>query len=100
MADKDLKALFQHALWDGYSAEAAILKAVPRMAEAAQFEALRGALAVHLQEMEEQVRRLDKVSSSSASGWRGSSAGPSRGSSRRVRRSSGCSPAGKPPMPV
>ncbi len=61
MADKDLKALFQHALQDVYAAEAAILKALPRMAEAAQSEALRGALAVHLQETEEQIRRLDQV---------------------------------------
>ncbi len=61
MADKDLKALFQHALQDVYSAETAILKALPRMAEAAQAEALKGALAVHLRETEEQVRRLDRV---------------------------------------
>ena len=59
MADKDLKALFQHALQDVYSAETAILKAMPRMVEAAQSEALRGALAVHQQETEGQIRRLD-----------------------------------------
>ena len=61
MADKDLTALFQHALQDVYSAEKAILKAMPRMVEAAQAEPLRGALAVHQQETEEQIRRLDKV---------------------------------------
>ncbi len=61
MADKDLKALFQHALQDVYSAETAIFKAMPRMVQAAQAEELRGALAVHQQETEEQVRRLDQI---------------------------------------
>src|SRR4028119_458325 len=61
MADKDLKALFQHALQDVYSAETAILKAMPRMVQAAQAEELRGALAVHQQETEGQVRRLDQI---------------------------------------
>ena len=61
MADKDLKALFLHQLQDVSSAEKAILKALPEMARAAQAEELRGALAVHLKETEEQVRRLDQV---------------------------------------
>ena len=61
MADKDLKALFLHQLKDVYSAEKVILKALPEMAQAAQAEELRGALAVHLKETEEQVRRLDRV---------------------------------------
>jgi ferritin-like metal-binding protein YciE len=61
MADKDLNALFLHQLKDTYSAENAILKALPEMAQAAQSEELRGALAVHLRETEEQVKRLDRV---------------------------------------
>jgi ferritin-like metal-binding protein YciE len=61
MANKDLKALFLHQLKDVYSAEQAILKALPQMAQAAQSEELRGAFAVHLEETEEQVRRLDRV---------------------------------------
>src|SRR4028119_2064685 len=61
MADKDLRALFVHQLKDTYFAEQAILKALPQMAEAAQSEELRGAFAVHLQETEEQVRRLEQV---------------------------------------
>jgi ferritin-like metal-binding protein YciE len=52
MADKDLKALFLHQLKDTYFAENAILKALPQMAEAAQAEELKGALAVHLKETE------------------------------------------------
>ena len=61
MAEKDLKALFVHQLKDTYFAENAILKALPQMAEAAQSEELRGALAVHLRETEEQVKRLERV---------------------------------------
>ncbi|WP_201864018.1 YciE/YciF ferroxidase family protein [Microvirga soli] len=61
MAEKDLKALFLHQLKDTYFAENAILKALPQMAEAAQAEELKGALAVHLKETEGQVKRLEKV---------------------------------------
>jgi ferritin-like metal-binding protein YciE len=61
MADKDLKALFLHQLKDTYFAENAILKALPQMAEAAQSEDLRGAFAVHLQETQAQVKRLEQV---------------------------------------
>jgi ferritin-like metal-binding protein YciE len=61
MAEKDLKALFLHQLKDTYSAENAILQALPQMAEAAQSEELRGAFAVHLKETEGQVRRLEQV---------------------------------------
>ncbi|MFE1600297.1 YciE/YciF ferroxidase family protein [Methylobacterium sp. ID0610] len=61
MAGKDLKALFLHQLKDTYFAENAILKALPKMAEAARTEALRGAFGVHLQETREQVKRLDQV---------------------------------------
>jgi ferritin-like metal-binding protein YciE len=61
MAEKDLKALFLHILNDTYSAEKAILKALPEMAQAAQSEELRGAFAVHLKETEEQVKRLERV---------------------------------------
>jgi ferritin-like metal-binding protein YciE len=61
MAEKDLKALFVHQLKDTYFAENAILKALPQMAEAAQSEELKGALAVHLKETQEQVKRLEQV---------------------------------------
>ena len=61
MAEKDLKALFQHTLKDIYFAENAILKALPKMAEAAQSEALKGAFQIHLRETENQVKRLDQV---------------------------------------
>ena len=61
MAEKDLNALFVHQLKDIYFAENAILKALPQIAEAAQSEELKGALAVHLKETEGQVKRLEQV---------------------------------------
>jgi ferritin-like metal-binding protein YciE len=61
MADQDLKALFLHQLKDTYYAENAIIKALPKMAAAAQAEELQGALAVHLEETKNQVKRLDQV---------------------------------------
>jgi ferritin-like metal-binding protein YciE len=61
VAEKDLKALFLHQLKDTYFAENAILKALPQMAQAAQAEEVKGALAVHLKETEGQVKRLEQV---------------------------------------
>jgi ferritin-like metal-binding protein YciE len=61
MADKDLKTLFLHQLKDTYFAENAIIKALPKMAQAARSEELKGAFGVHLEETREQVRRLDQV---------------------------------------
>jgi ferritin-like metal-binding protein YciE len=61
MPAKDLKALFLHQLQDTYYAENAILKALPKMAEAAQAEELRGAFGVHLKETEQQVKRLEQL---------------------------------------
>jgi ferritin-like metal-binding protein YciE len=61
MAEKDLKALFVHHLKDVYSAEQAILKALPQMAGAAQSEELKEAFTVHLKETEGQVKRLERV---------------------------------------
>ncbi|MGX7707833.1 YciE/YciF ferroxidase family protein [Methylobacterium sp. Gmos1] len=59
--DKNLRALFLHQLKDTYFAENAILKALPKMAQAARTEELRGALSVHIEETREQVKRLDQV---------------------------------------
>jgi ferritin-like metal-binding protein YciE len=61
MAEKDLKALFLHQLKDTYYAENAIVKALPKMAAAAQTEELQGAFAVHLEETKNHVQRLDQV---------------------------------------
>jgi ferritin-like metal-binding protein YciE len=61
MADKDLTGLFQHTLNDVYAAETAILRALPRMADAALSEALREAFQAHLKETQQQVRRLEQI---------------------------------------
>jgi ferritin-like metal-binding protein YciE len=61
MAGKDLKALLLHQLKDTLYAENAILKALPKLAAAAQSEELRGALGVHLEETKKQVERLKQV---------------------------------------
>src|ERR671911_1688756 len=61
VAEKDLKALFVHQLKDTYFAENAILKGLPQLAEAAQSEELKGALAIHVRETKQQVKRLERV---------------------------------------
>ena len=61
MADKDLNALFLHQLKDTYFAENAILKALPKMAAAANSADLKGAFGVHLEETKNHVKRLDQV---------------------------------------
>ena len=61
MADKDLKALFVNQLKDTYYAENAILKALPKLAEAATSEELKGVFGVHLEETKDQVERLRRV---------------------------------------
>lgn len=61
MADKDLKALFLHQLKDTYFAENAIVKALPKMMEAARSADVKTAFGVHLEETKAQVSRLDKV---------------------------------------
>ena len=61
MAGKDLNALILHQLKDTYFAENAILKALPKMSDAARSEELKGAFGVHLEETRNQVKRLDEV---------------------------------------
>ena len=61
MPEKDLKGLFLHQLKDTYYAENAILKAMPKLMEAAKDDELKTALGVHLEETKGQVKRLDQV---------------------------------------
>ncbi|GGC93804.1 YciE/YciF ferroxidase family protein [Chelatococcus reniformis] len=61
MPNATLKDLLLHQLKDTYGAEQAIVKALPKMAAAAQSDELRGAFGVHLEETKEQVTRLEKV---------------------------------------
>jgi ferritin-like metal-binding protein YciE len=64
MAAKEEKALddlFEETLKDILYAENKILKALPKMAKAAQSEELKAAFDKHLKETEDQVVRLEKV---------------------------------------
>ena len=59
--DKDLNDLFLDTLKDIYYAEKQILKALPKMAKAAQSDKLRAAFEKHHGETEGQVERLERV---------------------------------------
>lgn len=59
--EKTLDDLFEDTLKDIYYAENKILKALPKMAKAAQSEDLKEAFEKHLEETEGQVKRLEKV---------------------------------------
>ena len=61
MADKDLNDLFLDTLKDIYYAEKHILKALPKMARAANSDQLRAAFEKHYDETEEQVTRLEQI---------------------------------------
>ena len=56
-----LHDLFVHELKDLYSAENQLIKALPKMAQAAQAPELKRAFETHLRETKEQVRRLEQV---------------------------------------
>jgi ferritin-like metal-binding protein YciE len=60
-ATKQLDDLFHEALKDIYYAEKKLLAALPKMAKAAESDALAAAFEKHLNETEEQVTRLEKV---------------------------------------
>lgn len=59
--DKNLEVLFHDTLKDIYYAERKILKALPKMARAAQSEDLKAAFLKHRDETEGQVERLQQV---------------------------------------
>ncbi len=59
--EKNLDDLFEDTLKDIFYAENKILKALPKMAKAAQSEELKAAFEKHLKETEDQVSRLEKV---------------------------------------
>ena len=56
-----LQDLFVHELKDLYSAEQQILKALPKMAEAAEHQELRRAFEEHERMTRDQVQRLDMI---------------------------------------
>jgi ferritin-like metal-binding protein YciE len=59
--EKTMDDLFEDTLKDIYYAENKILKALPKMAKAAQSTELKAAFQKHFKETEGQVARLDKV---------------------------------------
>ena len=56
-----LEDLLLHELKDLHSAEAQLVKALPKMAKAANSEALQQALETHLEQTKDQVERLKEV---------------------------------------
>lgn len=56
-----LRETFVQELADLYDAEKQIIKALPKMAKAAQHEELKDAFETHLEETERQVQRLEEV---------------------------------------
>ena len=59
---KKLEDLFEHQLKDLYSAESQLVKALPKMAKAANDEKLKKAFEDHLEETKEHKKRLEEVS--------------------------------------
>jgi ferritin-like metal-binding protein YciE len=59
--EKKLEDLFEDTLKDIYYAENKILKALPKMAKAAQSSELKSAFTKHLKETQGHVARLEKV---------------------------------------
>ena len=58
---KTLDALLVDMLKDLYSAESQLVKALPKIAKAAQAEELKNAFTAHLEETRGQVARLDTI---------------------------------------
>ncbi len=59
--DNDLHELFLDELADVYNAEQQLIKALPKMAKAAESDELREAFESHLEETEGHARRLEEV---------------------------------------
>ncbi len=58
---ESLNELFVYELKDIYDAETQLLKALPKMEEAATAPDLKSGFAQHLRQTEEQVRRLERI---------------------------------------
>src|SRR5882757_8443175 len=61
---KTLKDLFHHELKDLYSAEAQLVKALPKMAKAATNEELKAGFEEHLEQTREHIQRLEQIGES------------------------------------
>jgi ferritin-like metal-binding protein YciE len=71
MALESMQDLFLNELKDVYNAEKQILRALPRMAKAADAPALQQAFNKHLRETEGQVKRLERIFKSLGQAARG-----------------------------
>lgn len=88
MAEKNLETLFHETLKDIYYAERKILRALPKMARAAEAEAVREAFLKHRDETETHMERLQEVFEILGKRPQARPARRSTASSRRARRSS------------
>lgn len=61
MAEKKLDDLFLDTVKDIYFAEKKILRALPKMAKAAEKQSLKGALLQHQEETQGQIERLEAI---------------------------------------
>jgi ferritin-like metal-binding protein YciE len=61
MKQKTMEGLFVEELKDLYDGEKQIIKALPKMAEAASSEALKSAFEQHLEETQRQAQRLEQI---------------------------------------
>ena len=84
--EKTLNDLFLEALKDVYHAEKQLLRALPKMAKAAESEELRNAFQTHRDETEGQVQRLEQVFEILGKPARARPVRRCRASSRRARR--------------
>ncbi len=58
---KSIKDVFEEELKDLYGAEKQLIKALPKIIDAAYSEELRDALSDHLEETQEQAKRIEKI---------------------------------------
>jgi ferritin-like metal-binding protein YciE len=58
---QSLQDLFEHEIADLYDAETQLVTALPKLAQAASNDELRGAFEQHLGETRDHVRRLDEI---------------------------------------
>lgn len=58
---ENLRKLYIHSLKDLYSAEKQLIRALPKMAQAATAPELKAAFEEHLEQTQEQVRRIEQI---------------------------------------
>src|SRR6201981_4240299 len=61
MAENNLKSVFVDELRDIYSSEQQLIKALPKMAKAANSEELRKGFEEHLEQTKEHAARIEKI---------------------------------------